>query len=191
SDLLLDVPSFLMPHHRHGHSLIRGEAPHDGRVVSKLPISMDFHQVSEEHLEVLQCVRALGVTGYLGLLPGGEAGVNLASEVLEFLPETLDLRSAIIAPRDPRHLLDALFQLLDGLLDVLVLKGQGIPPPVTHGDGNRGRYAAGAPGSRGCKSGWWRCRRAPASSGRPGDRHHAPAGGSRTSGVTRADSGGV
>ena len=118
SDLLLDVPSFLMPHHRHGHSLIRGEAPHDGRVVSKLPISMDFHQVSEEHLDVIQCVRALGVTGYLGLLPGGEAGVNLASEVLEFLPETLDLRSAIIAPRDPRHLLDALFQLLDGLLDV-------------------------------------------------------------------------
>ena len=53
-----------------------GEAAHDGRIVTVEPVAVQLQEVLEEQAEEVARVRAPGMAGDLGALPGGEVAVD-------------------------------------------------------------------------------------------------------------------
>ena len=71
-----------------------GETADHGAVLGKEAVAVQFAEVGEGGVEIIQRVGALGMAGELNALPGGEVGVNLPAGFLEF-----SLRSAGFPPQ--------------------------------------------------------------------------------------------
>jgi len=55
-----------------------------------MPVAVKLHIVGEYFVDVIQRVRALGVAGDLGDLPGREVAVDVFGELLAFLGKLVD-----------------------------------------------------------------------------------------------------
>src|SRR5262249_14220438 len=63
--LLLGVAPFLLAHHHDRPAFEESRAAHDGRIVGIQAIAVDFLEIRKDTLDVIERMRALGVTGEL------------------------------------------------------------------------------------------------------------------------------
>ena len=67
-----------------------GKPAHHRAVFGKQPVAVQFAEIDEGGLEVIQRERTFGMAGQLDPLPGGEVGKNLPPGFLQFLFDELD-----------------------------------------------------------------------------------------------------
>ena len=80
-----------MAQHHAGRAVEAGQTADDAQVIGKMPVAVKLDKVGEYFVDVVQRVRALGVAGDLGDLPGREVAVDVFGELLAFLGELIDL----------------------------------------------------------------------------------------------------
>ena len=69
-----------------------GETTDESPVLAVDPISPQFKDICGSQAEIVEKVRALGVTDNLDALPGGQVAVNLPARFLEFFLQGGDIR---------------------------------------------------------------------------------------------------
>jgi hypothetical protein len=118
-DLLLGVAALLMSDHGHRAVLVAGEARDQGRIVTEAPVAVQLREVREQRADVVERVRAIGMTGHLCLLPGGEPGVDGAPLLAQLLAQAPGLLLLDRVSREGGELLDALLQRQERRLEVI------------------------------------------------------------------------
>jgi hypothetical protein len=106
-----------------------GEATDDGGVVGKVAIAVQFLEVAEDIVDVVQRVRTLGVACHLRNLPRMQLAVDLLGERVALLLQPADLLGDV-QRRVVLHvaqLLDLRLQLGDGLLELEKSMLHGLP----------------------------------------------------------------
>ena len=69
-DLLFGIPTLVMPDQHDPLAADLGQATDHGRIIAKMPISMDFPEFPTDQLNVIPKQRPLGMPGDLNCLPG-------------------------------------------------------------------------------------------------------------------------
>src|SRR5208337_3119108 len=77
---LLGIAAFLRGHNGHFPALEARHAADHGGIISKTAIAMNFTEVGEDTLNVIQRIRTHGVTRQLRALPSGQLSGHLALE---------------------------------------------------------------------------------------------------------------
>ena len=67
---LFGVAPFLLAQHHTGRAIEPRQAANQTQIVGKVPVTMQFNKIGENQANVIQRVRALGVAGNFGDLPG-------------------------------------------------------------------------------------------------------------------------
>ena len=75
--LLLNVTPLVLAHDHHAFTADLPHTRDNGPVVTKATVSMQFAEVLDHETQVVLKQGALGVTGYLHGLPGGEVIVDM------------------------------------------------------------------------------------------------------------------
>src|SRR5207248_1455662 len=68
-DLLLGIAAFLRSNQQHFLTVESRHAANHGRIIGKTPVAMDFAEISEDFLYVIEKIRALRVAGQLSFDP--------------------------------------------------------------------------------------------------------------------------
>ena len=87
---LFGVTPFLLTQHHAGIAVETRQATDDAQVIRKMPVAVHFDKVGEDVADVVQRVRALGVAGDLGDLPGRQIAVNVFGQLLALFGQLLN-----------------------------------------------------------------------------------------------------
>ncbi len=82
-DIFLCLAPFLRPDDHHLVVIQPRESADHGPIIGKKPVAVQFGEVAERHLQIVQRVGAFGMPGQLHPLPGGQIGKNLAPRFLD------------------------------------------------------------------------------------------------------------
>ena len=117
---LLDVPPLLMTHHRHRQVVETGQAGNDGGIVGVVAVAVQFVEIREQPIYVVQGVGPQGVAGYLRDLPGAEGGEDGAGQILAALLQASDfvLDVQLLVAAHMAQFLDLGLQLRHRLLEI-------------------------------------------------------------------------
>ena len=91
SAALLGVAALLVAQHHAGLAVEARQAADDGQVVGEVAVAVQFLEVGEDLVDVVQRVGPLRVARDLRHLPGRQAGVDVLGELLALLAQALDL----------------------------------------------------------------------------------------------------
>ena len=89
-NLFLGITPLLVPDHHHRLAIEPRQTANDGMVVSIGPVTVQFLEVSENMLRVIQRIRTLRMARHLGDLPGGQLGVDFLGQLRAFLLQAPD-----------------------------------------------------------------------------------------------------
>ncbi len=123
----------------HGTPPEVAEAGHDRGVVGGLAVAVQLDEVGHEGGHVVERVRPRRVAGDQGLLPRGEARVDLARNPVQLFAQFLDLAPVSGVVGQGRELLDPPSQPQDRLLEMAVLAVHWVdcsrpgPSPISDG----------------------------------------------------------
>src|SRR5215472_14147989 len=95
-DALFRVTGFLLPDNDDFFAVKARQTANDRWVVGKTAIPVNLAPVGENPLDVVQGVRPLWMTRQFRLLPGTEAGVDLAAQRIHPLVELSDLLANLV-----------------------------------------------------------------------------------------------
>jgi hypothetical protein len=129
-------------HHR--HVVEEPEARDDGLVVGEAAIAVNFRELREELLDVVERRRPAGMTGDLDALPGLQMRVDLAANLLGARFEAPDRRRPLRGLRQQPQRLDFLQEQRDRFFEIkriwrnLISPG---PRALTSGSRRRRRTA--------------------------------------------------
>ncbi|OPZ63735.1 MAG: hypothetical protein BWY83_03344 [bacterium ADurb.Bin478] len=120
TELFLGLARFLMADHHHRLLLQTADAGDDGRVITEETVAVQFNEIGDHRLDVIQRVRPVGVTGQLHPLPARQFRIDLGAQAHDLRFELFNLfcgnsvlRLALVAQFG-----DAGFKLPDGLFKV-------------------------------------------------------------------------
>ena len=121
--LLLRVAALLLADDHDRLTVEPRESADHRLVVGIAAVAVEFNEVGRNCLNIVECVRALGVPGELDTLPTGQVGVNLFAQPVQFLLQRSDLgiEFDILPHREVFHIGDALLQLHDGSLEIEIV----------------------------------------------------------------------
>ncbi|MNN27733.1 hypothetical protein D3C81_1412760 [compost metagenome] len=123
-DAGLGVVTLFVAHDHDRLTAEAGQAADDRLIVAELTVAVQFHEVGEQALEVVDEVRALRVARDLGAHPRVKIGVGLDAQGVGLLAQGGDLGLERAAGRGQmRQLRDLGFQLGDGLFEFEVVRG--------------------------------------------------------------------
>ena len=83
-DVFLGVAALLRADDNDAVFAQAGKTPNHRAIFGKEPIAVQFGEIGERRIEIIEGVRAFGMPGELDALPRGEVGVNLPPGFLEF-----------------------------------------------------------------------------------------------------------
>ena len=112
-----------------------GKSPNHRPVVGKQSVAMEFVEIGKAEFEVIQGIRAFGMSGQLHPLPGGKVGEDLASGFLDLGLDLRDLTLEAHAECRGLRLSPEFFQLAlefhDRFLEVeVMLHANGVRQPA-------------------------------------------------------------
>jgi len=113
-----------MAHDHHGRSAKTAEAPNDGLIVGELAVAAQLDELVDESGQVVDEVRALGMAGDFGLLPGVQALIGVQANLGQLGVQRLDLRAYLARARRLQQFgqfIDLGFQIGDGLLEIEIM----------------------------------------------------------------------
>ena len=90
-EVLLGVAALLLADEHDAAPADRGKAAGHRVVIADVAVAVQFQELVEAELRVVEHVGPLGVAGDLDALPGGEQGVDFLLQPLEFLFQLRDL----------------------------------------------------------------------------------------------------
>ncbi|MPN39239.1 hypothetical protein SDC9_186767 [bioreactor metagenome] len=116
-DVFLGVAPLLSADHHDRFAVDLGETADNGGVVLVTAIPVKFEKIRADFADVIQRVGTLGMTGELDALPRGQAVIDLALGLFQFVHQHLELFVDIETVVEPQFLpfLDLLFQFGDRL----------------------------------------------------------------------------
>ena len=98
-----------------------GHSANNGGIVAESAIAVDFAEVGEQPLDVIESLRTLGMAGEFGLLPGGLRCIDLFAQSVETLLELRQLLvRAVITGRGSLNLGDLALDVFQFLLRFVV-----------------------------------------------------------------------
>ena len=116
----LGVAAFLVADDHHALAVETGQTADDGRIIRIVAVAVQFFEIGEQVLDVVQRIGALRVARNLRNLPRRELGVDILGQRLAFLLQPADLvgdieRGIVL---HIAQLLDLVLQLGDRLLEI-------------------------------------------------------------------------
>ena len=87
---LLGVAAFLLANHHTGCAVKSRQTTNDAEVVRKMAVTVQLHKMGEQFVHIVHGVRALGVAGNLGDLPGRQITVDVFGKLLAFFGQLVD-----------------------------------------------------------------------------------------------------
>ena len=115
-DALLHVASFLRRDHHDFVAVEPGHSANDRRIIAEAAVAMDFAEIGEDALNVIERLRPLRMPRQFGLLPGGRRCVHLLSKGLNALLKRRDLPARGFIRAGRFHLGDLAFDVFQLLL---------------------------------------------------------------------------
>ena len=193
----------------------------EGGVLAELAVTCQRRPFGDQLADIVGKVRALRMTGHLGLLPGGEAAVDFHQSLVGAAGEAVHLfvdRHGLIGRGHGLEFGNLACEVGNGFFEIEVrlhrtrllgacrAPGNGallLPAKVAgkwrQGNAKSRLLANHLPGgdafppecavfhrAHGCRSGWWKCRRGRAASGRRAGRRRPPGDGWQRHGAARA-----
>ena len=119
-DFFLGVAALLMADDHDGQAIQLRQTAHDGRIVGKGAVAMQFMEIGQHQFDVVQRVDTLGMTGELGNLPGAEIREHrlcqLATLFLQFGDFFADVD--LVIETDAAQLIDLGLQVGNRLFEI-------------------------------------------------------------------------
>jgi hypothetical protein len=94
-------------------SIKLGESGNQGLVVAVAAVAVQLQEVREEHPDIIQRVRPMGVARDLGALPGTEMAVKFLPKLKHLLADAFELRVGLFVAGEVAQLFNVFFQALD------------------------------------------------------------------------------
>src|ERR1700676_2717318 len=99
-------------------SIKLGEPRNQGLVVAVAAVAVQLDEVREEHRDVIQRVRPLGVPGDLGALPGTEMAIKFLAKLDHLLADAFELRVGLFVAGELAQFFNVFLQALDLALTI-------------------------------------------------------------------------
>ena len=115
------IAALLVADDGHGRPAEEAESGDDRRVVGELAVAVELDEIGRQGSDVVEGVRPGRVAGHERLLPGRQAGVNLAGNLLQLFAQPLELPAVRRVIGKRRELLDAPLELQNRFFEIAVL----------------------------------------------------------------------